>query len=86
MLQLLLEDDGWGKRTSMCKEHAALRNREDSRPYASIDAEQEIGPVLNIGIATVFDVPGIEVQVPSLSFPRMLRMDFDKSWSRKICE
>ena len=64
-----LEDDGWGKHTSMCKEHAALRNREDSRPYASIDAEQEIGPVLNIGIATVFDVPGIEVQVPSLSFP-----------------
>ena len=53
----------------MCKEYAALRNREDSRPYASIDTEQEIGPVLNIGIATVFDVPGIEVQVPSLSSP-----------------
>ena len=34
-----------------------------------IDAKQEIGPVLNIGIATVFDVPGIEVQVPSLSSP-----------------
>ena len=58
-----LEDDGKGKRTSMCKEYTAPRNWEDSRPYASIDAEQEIGPVLNIGIATVFDVPGIEVKV-----------------------
>ena len=54
----------------MCKEYTAPRNREDSRPYASIDAEQEIGLVLNIGIATVIDVPGIQVQVPSLSSPR----------------
>ena len=64
-----LEDDGWGKRTSMCKEYTAPGNMEDSRPYASIDADQEIGPVLNIGIATVIGVPGIEVQVPSLSTP-----------------
>ena len=64
-----LEDDGWEKRTSMCKEYTAPRKREDSRPHASIDAEQEIGPVLNIGIATVIDVLGIEVQVPSLSSP-----------------
>ena len=53
----------------MCKEYTAPRNREDSRPYASIDANQEIGPVLNIGIASVIDVPGIEVQEPSLSTP-----------------
>ena len=53
----------------MCKEYTAPRNREDSRSYASIDANQEIGPVLNIGIATVIDVPGITVQVPSLSSP-----------------
>ena len=52
----------------MCKEYTAPRKREDSRPYASIDAEHEIGPVLNIGIATVIDVHGIEVQVPSLSY------------------
>ena len=45
------------------------RNREDSKPYAPIDANQEFGPVLNIGIATVIDVLGIEVQVPSLSSP-----------------
>ena len=64
-----LEDDGWGKCTSMCKEHTAPRNREDSRPYASIDAEQEIGLVLNVGVATVIDVPGIEVQVPPLNAP-----------------
>ena len=64
-----LEDDGWRKRTSMCKEYTAPRNREDSRPYASIDAEQEIGPVLNMRIATVIDVLGIEVQVPSLFSP-----------------
>ena len=60
-----LEDDGWRKPTSMCNEHTAPRNREDSRPYASIGAEQEIGPVLNVGV----DVPGIEVKVPSLSSP-----------------
>ena len=64
-----LEDDGWRKRTSMCKEYTAPRNREDSKPYASIDAEKEIGPVFNIKIATIFDVPGIEVHVPSLSSP-----------------
>ena len=33
-----LEDDGWRKFTSMCKQYTAPRNREDSRPYASIDA------------------------------------------------
>ena len=64
-----LGDDGWRKRTSMCKECTAPRNREDSKPYASIDAEKEMGPVLNIEIATIIDVPGIEVQVPSLSSP-----------------
>ena len=63
----ILEEDGWRKRTSMCKEYTAPRNREDSRPCASVDAEKEIGPVSKIGIATVIDVPGIEVQVPSLS-------------------
>ena len=81
-----LEDDGWRKRISICTEYTAPRNREDSRPYALIDANQEIGPVLNIGIATVMDVLSIEVQVSSLSTPRIIRMDFDKSWSRKICE
>ena len=45
------------------------RNREDSKPYASIDAEKEIGPVLKIEIATIKDFPGIEVQVLSLSSP-----------------
>ena len=53
----------------MCKEYTAPRNGTDSRPYASIDANQEIGPVLNIEIAAVIDVPGVEVQEPSLSFP-----------------
>ena len=48
----------------MCKEYTAPRNREDSKPYASIDAEKEIGPVLNVEIATIIDVPGIEVRVP----------------------
>ena len=42
----------------------------DSRPYASIDAYQQIGPVLNIGIARILDVYGIEVQIQSLSDPR----------------
>ena len=56
-----------GRRTSMCKEYTAPRNQKDSRPFASIDANQQIDPILNIGIALIVDVPGIEVQVPSLS-------------------
>ena len=40
------------------------------RPYASIDAYQQLGPVLNIGLAKVFDVHGIEVHVQSLGDPR----------------
>ena len=48
----------------MCKDFTAPRNRKDSKPYASIDAEKEIGPVSNIEIATIIHVPGIEVQVP----------------------
>ena len=59
------DDDGWRKRTSIGKEYTAPRNQEESKPHASIDAETEIGPVLNIEIATIVDVPGIEVQVPS---------------------
>ena len=55
----LLEDDGWGKRTSKCREYTAPRNQKDSRQFASVDADQEIGPVLNIGIAMIVDVPGI---------------------------
>ena len=58
-----LDDDGWGKRTSMCKEFSAPRNQEDSKPYASFDANKEIDPVLNVEIASIIDVPGIEVQV-----------------------
>ena len=46
------------------------RNRDDSKPYASIDAETEIGPVLDVEIALIIDVPGVEVQVPSLDSPR----------------
>ena len=46
------------------------KNQENSIPHASIDANQESGPVLNIGIATILDVLGIEVQVPSLSTPQ----------------
>ena len=57
------------KRTSMCKEYTASRSREGSKPHVSIDADKEFGPVLNIGIATVIDVLGIEMQVPSLSSP-----------------
>ena len=68
-----LEDDGWGRRTSMCKEYTGPRNQENSRPYASVDANQESGPVLNIGIATILDVLGVEVQVPSLSTPERFK-------------
>ena len=63
MLQLLLKMTDGENATSMCKEYTAPRKREDSRPYASIDADQEIGPVLNIGIATVIDVPCIWILI-----------------------
>ena len=53
-----LEDDGWGRRTSMCKEYTAPRSQKDSRPFASIDANQKIDPILNIEIALIVDVPG----------------------------
>ena len=65
---ILLEDDGC-RRTSMCREYTAARSQRDSRQFASVDADQERGTFLNIGIATIVDVPGIEVQVPSLSDP-----------------
>ena len=45
-----LEGDGWRRRTSMCEEYTGPRKQEGSRPYASIDANQEIGPVLNVGL------------------------------------
>ena len=51
----------------MCKEYTAPRSQKDSRPFASIDANQKIDPILNIGSGLIVDVPGIEVQVPSLS-------------------
>ena len=63
----LLEDDGWGRRTSMCNEYTAPRHQKGSRPFASIDANQKMDPILNIEIALIVYVPGIEVQVPSLS-------------------
>ena len=53
----------------MCKKFSAPRNQEDSKPYASFDANKEIDPVLNVEIASIIDVPGIEVQVPSLTSP-----------------
>ena len=65
---ILLEDDGC-RRTSMCREYTAARSQRDSRQCASVDADQERGTFLNIGIATIVDVPGNEVQVPSLSDP-----------------
>ena len=66
----LYKEDGWRKCTSLCKEYTKPRNDEDSRPYASIDAYQQIGPILDIGIAKIDDVYGIEVQIQSLSDSR----------------
>ena len=69
MSQLLLMMTD-GESALRCAKNIQLpENPEYSKPYASIDAEKEIGPVLNIGIAAVIDVPGVEVQVPPLSTP-----------------
>ena len=51
----------------MWKEYTAPRNQKDSRPFALIDANQKIDPISNIEIALIVNVPGIEMQVPSLS-------------------
>ena len=53
----------------MCNACTKPRNDKDSRPYTSIDAHQKVGLVLNVGIAKVLDVHGIEVQVQSMSDP-----------------
>ena len=83
----LLEDDGWKRCTSMCQENTAPRNQKDSRPFTSIDANQEICPVLKIGIATIIDVRGIEVHVPSLSDPwRSLRILISRGKERFVNE
>ena len=60
----------------MCKEYTAPRNQKGSRPHSLIDADQEIGPVLNVGVAKSLDMYGIEVQVPSLSIPERSRWIF----------
>ena len=41
------------------------RNDKDLMPYASIDAYHQIGPVLNLGLAKILDVYGIQVQIQS---------------------
>ena len=66
----------------MCKEYTAPKNLESSKQDASIDAKEEICPVLNIGIATSVDVRGIDAKAIT-AFTKIFRMDFD---SRKICE
>ena len=57
-----------GRCTSVSNEETGTRNQVGSRPYASIDADQEICPVLKMGIAAKL-VLDIEVQAPSLSTP-----------------
>ena len=71
----------------MQKKYTGPRNQEDSKPYASIDANQEIGPVLNIGIATILDVLDIEVKVPSLSTPeRSIWISTSRGYERFVNE
>ena len=70
----------------MCKEYTAPSNHEDSRPYASIDADKEIAPVLNSGIAAVIDVPGFEVQVPSLTSPYSVWIMISRGHERFVNE
>ena len=60
----------------MVKAHVDVQRIHSAKESARIQGhthqlmqKKEIGPVLNIAIATVIDVPGIEVQVPSLSSP-----------------
>ena len=48
---ILQKDDGWRRCTSLCEEYTRPRNDKDLKPYASNDANKQIGPVLNIGIA-----------------------------------
>ena len=69
-----LDDDGWWKRTSMCKEYTTPRNREDSKPYAPLELLQSYWCSWYWSASTITE------------FTMILRMGFDKSWSRKMCE
>ena len=53
----------------MVKTHVNVQRINSGQKQGRFEADQDIGPVLNIGIATVIDVLGIDVQVPSLSSP-----------------
>ena len=81
-----LDDDGWCKRMSMCKEYTAPRNREDSKPYAPIDANQEFGPSLKYWNCYSHWCSWYWSASTITEFTMILRMGFDKSWLRKICE
>ena len=50
-------------------ENALRCAKNIQRPETERIRSQLIGPVVNIEIATIIDVSGIEVQVPSLSSP-----------------
>ena len=62
-------DDGCGNLTPMCREHPHPRELPGSRCFATINANTQIGPVLNAHISKLCGIHGIEVQFQSLSQP-----------------
>ena len=56
-----------GENARPCAKKKKPRNDEVSSPFASIDACQQIGPVLNVGIVKIVDVYSIEVSNPMFS-------------------
>ena len=64
-----LDDDGLGKRSSMCKEYTAHQKPRGFKAIRINWCRKRNWSSLNIEIASIIDVPGSEVQVPSLSSP-----------------
>ena len=56
-----------------------------SRCFATINANAQIGPVLNAHISKLCGIHGIEVQFQSLSQPDCFFMDFDMQRTWEIC-
>ena len=58
-------DDGFGDRTSACREYTLPREDQNSTIYATIPGQTIIGPVLQVLIIRYLDISGIEIQISS---------------------
>ena len=62
-------DDGFGDRTPACREFSHPRTDADSRIFAAIPGRPVIGPVIQVHIVQFLGTHGIEIQIPSTTWP-----------------